>query len=766
MRISDAFMFNYIVLDNIPMLSRYSFRGCMRVIGLLFVLLLCCVSTLLMADNIPLISESMYSLGDAAGFKMYGDYALFVGGECHLQVMDFSDAEHPRLVAGCNVPGQSGVAKSISIYDHYAYLFFSSYVAIISISNPLSPQFMTRMDMDYTISQSIHNDVLYTTGADLSYHLKAYSLSNPIAPQLLDSLQVNYYPFGIACGNGWLVCGSSVVDVVNTSDPANLQLSSELHFDSGLADPFNAAFAFSGNNLVVGCGYFVSVYDFSQEPILRATLPLGFQVSENKGYIHNNRFWCKFSTYDDGSGIVGVDFSNPDSPQICFSQTYNVNGIFSFNMDEWLMTLRTDQNSRCLNYSNLDDNSLPSFELNYPLDSVTRIVSQGDWTVGINSGIMQTLAFDAGGTAHTQYIIDTHHNYDITLHDNTLLYTVNNEPYQNGLATRYLVMYDLISNTKKAELALGYGESSGEITLEGEIAYICNGLEGLFVVDISDVEHPVLLSQLQENIRYQCAVANNGKLWVGSDYSIRCYELRQSITPEFIYEIPLYMQTPFIRPYKMLMLENYLYAISTSGYLIRIKLGLSGAEEIKIYQTRYPIPTCIDILGAGLLIGSCDGLSVINVQDPDDLKEVAYRDVERVVVGTTGFIITSYAINGDRIYVGRGKSLQVLDASLAKAFTYVHTPEAEQKLTIYPNPSKNEMRIICKLPEGGTATLELYNLRGQKLFTQTYNTMNEGMNMIKLAAKDESGRMLSSGVYFLRVKQGAHVQTGRVLIVK
>ncbi len=737
----------------------------MRVIGLLFVLLLCCVGSLLMADNIPMISESMHALGDVTSFRMYGDYALFVGGELHLQVMDFSEVEHPRLVAGCNVPGQSGVAKSISIYDHYAYLFFNNCMAIISLSNPLSPQYVSRMELGNIISQSIHDDILFLA-SEWEYYLYAYTLSEPTSPQLLDSLRVNNNPNNIACGDGWLVCGNSVVDVVNTTDPANLQLSSELHFLSGLAYTFYAAFAFSGNNLVVGCGYHVSVYDFSQQPILRATLPLGFQVSENKGYIHNNRFWCKFSTYDDGSGILGVDFSNLDSPQICFSQTYNTNGIFSFNMDEGLMTLRTNQNSRCLNYSNLDNESLPSFELNYPLDSVTRIISQGDWTVGINSDILQILSFDAGGTSHTQYIIDTHQNYDIILHDNTLLYTVFNEPYQNGLPTRYMVFYDLISKTTQAELALGYGESSGEITLDGDIAYICNDDEGLFVVDISDVEHPVLLSQLQENIRYQCAVANNGKLWVGSDYSIRCYELRQSITPEFIYEIPLYMQTPFIRPYRLLMLENYLYAISTSGYLVRIKPGLSGAEEIKIYQTRYSIPTSIYILGGGLLIGSPDGLTVLNLQDPDNLKEVAYRDIERVVVGTTGYIVTSYAINGDRIYVGRGKSLQVLDASLAKAFTYVHTPEAEQKLTIYPNPAKNEMRIICKLPEGGTATLELYNLRGQKLFTQTYNTMNEGMNMIKLAAKDDSGRMLSSGMYFLRVKQGAHVQTGRVLIVK
>lgn len=738
-----------------------------KVVVSLIVLLLFSCSSLLLGDNIPLVSESMYSLGDVTSFRMYGDYALFIGGEHHLQVMDFSDTEHPRLVAACDVPGQSGVANSISVYDHFAYLFFNNCVAIISLSNPLSPQFMTRMDMDYSISQCIHNDILYTTGTDLNFYLKAYSLSNPTAPQLLDSLQVNNYPAGIACGDGLLVCGNSTVEIVYTSDPTNLQISSEIHFDSGLEYPPYAAFAVSGNNLVAGCGYNVSVYDFSQEPVLRATLPLGFQVSENKGYIHNNRFWCKFSTYDDGSGILGVDFSNLDSPQICFSQTYNANGMFRFNMDEGLMTLQTNQNNHIMKYSVLGEDCLPNFEHSYYLDSINGIVSQGAWTVGLNSGYyLQILGFDNACIAYPQYDIGIAHYYGMAIYNDALLYTTGGEPYQNGLATRKLIVFDMQSNTVKAELALGFCDWGGVITIADDKAYICNGDNGLFVVDISDVTQPHLLCHLDENVEYQCAVVNGSKLWVGSGFTMRCYELSQTITPEFLYEIPLYMQSPFIRPYRVLWMDNYLYAISTSGYLVRITPDLNGAEEIKIFQTRYPIPTSLDILGAGLLIGSCDGLSVYNIQDPENLKEVAYRDIERVVFGTTGFVVTSYAVNGDRIYVGRGKSLQVLDASLAKAFTYVYTPEAGHKLTIYPNPAKSEMSIICKLPSDGAAALELYNLRGQKLFTRSYNTMSAGMNMIKLDAKDDRGRMLSSGMYFVRIKQRDTLQTGTVLIVK
>jgi len=717
---------------------------------------------MLIADNIPIVSESMFALGNVESFARYGDYALFIGGEKQLQVLDFSDEEHPRLVSGCDVPGQSGSARSISINGQYAYLFFDDCVAIIFINNPLSPQFMARMELGYIISQSIHDDILYIAGNDWSYCLKAYSLNNPIAPQLLDSLLVNNYPSGIACSDGLLVCGNSTVEIVNTSDPANLQISDELNFISGFEYIGSAAFAFNGSTLAVACGYYFSLYDFSQEPYLRATLPLGFQVNGNDGFIHNNRFWCRDN---DGSGIFGVDFSITDALEICYTEMFP--GMWSFCMDEGLMTLRLNQNNHIMKYCFLGEDNLPDFDHFYPLESICGIVSQGNWTVGINSEhYLQILGFDNAENAYPLYNIGLTGYDDLAIHNDALLYTIGGEPYEYGLPTRYLVVFDMQSKTQKAELALGCSDWGGEITIAGDKAYICNGDYGLFVVDISDVEQPVLLSHLQENIEYQCAVADSVKLWVGSDRTIRCYDISESITPVFCYEIPLYVQTPLIRPYRMLMMDNYLYAISTNGYLARITPGYNEAEEINIYQTRYSIPTSLCKLGAGLLIGSCDGLSVMNVQDSENLKEVAYLDIERVVVGNTGFIVTSYAVNGDRIYVGRGISLQVLDASLAKAFTYVYTPEAEQKLSIYPNPGKGNVKVICKLPASGTTELELYNMRGQKVHSKTFFSLSEGYNLLKMDTQDMNGLKLSSGMYFVRIKQGNHSQTGKLVIVK
>ena len=97
----------------------------MRLVSnIILMFILCCGGGLLWADNIPMISESMHALGEVDSFVMYGDYALFIGGERHLQIMDFSDAQHPRMVAGCDVTGLNVAASSVSINGQYASLFF------------------------------------------------------------------------------------------------------------------------------------------------------------------------------------------------------------------------------------------------------------------------------------------------------------------------------------------------------------------------------------------------------------------------------------------------------------------------------------------------------------------------------------------------------------------------------------------------------------------------------------------------------------------
>jgi hypothetical protein len=220
-----------------------------------------------------------------------------------------------------------------------------------------------------------------------------------------------------------------------------------------------------------------------------------------------------------------------------------------------------------------------------------------------------------------------------------------------------------------------------------------------------------------------------------------------------------------INPYKILMIDDYLYAITTNGYLARIEPGSDGAAAIDIYQTRYRFNTSLAKLGNGLLVGSCDGVSVYGLNGAAPPEELAFRDVERVEDGNS-IVLTSYSVNGDRIYVGRVKSLQVLDASLAIAFMHGYFPETEQNLRIYPNPGKGMIKVICKLPADGEAELELYNLRGQKVFARTYGSITKGLNVLRMETRDDSGRKLGSGMYFVRIKQGKHIQTGKLAIVK
>lgn len=740
-----------------------------RIIIIAFAFLLACGISMLEADNIPLISESMPALGEVGSFVKYGDYALFIGGEKHLQIMDFSSPQQPELISGLDVPGMNGSATFIDVYEHYAYLFFNGTVAIVSLSDIFAPQLLSTAELGIgLVSQSIHDNVLYISRNPWdSYNVYSYSLSDPLSPMLLDSLTVNIYPRSISCGDGFLVCGDTKGIVLDTSNPANLQLLSEITYISSTYYGYGAI-AVSGTMLVVGCDYYVSVYDFSKTPYLQGTISLPYRVEGFTGYIHGNSFWCQCLDYygNDGAGVMGIDFSNPESPQVCYTEMFYANGIFRFYMDEELMSLRTNQNAQYIKFSVLDSSNTPDFAISYPMESIGSIVANDKWVVGVNSNrFIQIVGVPEDNTTVLPFYSFTPNNFSsLKLHGDILLYTTRAEPYQNGSATRYLVLFDLVTQTQKAILELGPSFwGNGEIIVAGDIAYICNKDEGLFVVDISNPEQPLLLCFLQEYINYDCAVVGGGKLYVGSGYSIRCYDISLSPVPVFMYEMPLYLQNPFIKPFKLLKKDNYLYAITFGRYLACIKLGNAEAEEINIYETRYSTNSSLMALGDGLMVGSCDGLAVFSLKDPMHPQEVAWRDVERVQEGDY-IVFPSYAIKGDHVYVGRGKSLQVLSVRLATTLTGFGAPDAKQKLMIFPNPGKGNINVICNLPAAGVAELELYNLRGQKVCTKTYSTMKEGLNLLNMETKDDSGSFLGSGVYFLKMKQGSYKQVGKLLL--
>jgi hypothetical protein len=80
----------------------------------------------------------------------------------------------------------------------------------------------------------------------------------------------------------------------------------------------------------------------------------------------------------------------------------------------------------------------------------------------------------------------------------------------------------------------------------------------------------------------------------------------------------------------------------------------------------------------------------------------------------------------------------------------------------FPNPFNPETLIRYSLPEAATVTLEVYNLLGQKVRTLADHAPQAAdFYAITWNGRDDSGKVLASGVYIYRLTAGSFVSTRR-----
>ncbi len=94
-------------------------------------------------------------------------------------------------------------------------------------------------------------------------------------------------------------------------------------------------------------------------------------------------------------------------------------------------------------------------------------------------------------------------------------------------------------------------------------------------------------------------------------------------------------------------------------------------------------------------------------------------------------------------------------------FTPATQPAIFSLTRIFPNPFNAATNIDFNLPETGHARLEVFNLRGQPVAVLLDEQMNAGRQIVSF-----DGENVASGIYLVRLQQGSHIATGKMLLVK
>ncbi len=94
------------------------------------------------------------------------------------------------------------------------------------------------------------------------------------------------------------------------------------------------------------------------------------------------------------------------------------------------------------------------------------------------------------------------------------------------------------------------------------------------------------------------------------------------------------------------------------------------------------------------------------------------------------------------------------------------TPNAELLGQNYPNPFNPTTTIAYNMIEDGNVTIEVFNVRGQKVTTLINEHVEAGDHTLVWEGTNKSNQKVASGIYFYKMKSGNYSSTKKMILMK
>lgn len=95
-----------------------------------------------------------------------------------------------------------------------------------------------------------------------------------------------------------------------------------------------------------------------------------------------------------------------------------------------------------------------------------------------------------------------------------------------------------------------------------------------------------------------------------------------------------------------------------------------------------------------------------------------------------------------------------------------YVPDRYSLAQNFPNPFNPTTEIEYELKQGGTVELAVFDVAGNRIRTLVSGARPSGPNTVLWDGRDNSGRTVSSGVYFYRIEAGQFTATKRMVLLK
>lgn len=737
------------------------------------------------SQHINLVSKSLPELGIPEDFCKYGDYGLFIGGSYHLAIVDFNEPSG-MPIAVLEIPGINYHSTQVLCYGNYAYLFLHEKMFIISLQDIRQPYVVKEIDLAANHRGSlIQDDILYIT-TSLGF-LSSYNLSDPELPISMDTIDISIvYPGYLVAGDGFIVCQGDSLFIVDTSAPYDLRLAGTLAYSDSSPEYQNSRVAAMGQHLICNSLNELKVYSLANPdaPILISSTMLDCADLIYLTHIHDNVLWSLYRDPPidiDEIGLMAIDLSNPNSPVTSLKQIMPIDWEHPSRLmrasGDRMVFIHSEYSPELLRTAVLTGSSYTLSDYNFKYYGIWNIAANDTWIAGFNS-VINVLDYRSDSSLYPTKLLDSASNQVnvLQLKDQLLLsayaFVYNDETY--GIYAPALDIHDLQTGNKLSSFLLPVNQGGDfpsfpqSIEISGDHVLLSNHLGGLVCLDISDPANPSQLYWLMDPFHavYQSAVRGN-ELWVASYVNmaggyLRCYDISEFASPILKYQISL----GDVSPGQMVIIGDYLYL--KLGHLLRCyQLGADSILAQNDYFFTDATFHCVLPLGKGLLLGGDERMIVLSLKDPLHPEQTGSQRLDWYQPHgyyPYFYLQTQYAVNNYNILVADGTTLKCFDASLAAAMCEADLDFETQALQVFPNPGRGQVSIGYQAASSGSATVEIYNLRGQKMKSTRINSIMEGLNIHQLVLTDDDGRKLAAGIYILKVRAGAIKQTSKLVV--
>lgn len=676
-----------------------------------------------------------------------GGYAYVAAEYAGLRIINVSNPKFPVEVGYCDTPGRAlGVGLPVGGSGYACVADDSQGLRVINISNPAAPTEAGFYDTPgYAIDVFVLNEIAYV--ADYTQGMIALDVSTPATPLLYGSYYTSgHYVWDVHVSGTTAYCSTNNngLEVVNVSSGGTFPLLSSYDPGSAMYD-----IVLDGTIIYAACDDDgIRMMDISGTPpsLVGSTdarsFTMGVGYANNHAYIANTR-----------DGVIVVNVSDPDNPtQVGLyvttdqAQDVTIDGKTAYVSDRFGGLILLDVSTP----------ATPTFIGSYNSPGYAYSVSLGGGYAYLADGPQGLRIIDIGIPAAPVEV-----GYFNTAGEASDVLVRGDYAYVAD-GPEGLRVID-INPPGSAYEAGSYVPSSGwanALDIVSDHLFLANGYRGLVVLDISDPTSPSLVTELTGGWNSAIDLEIEGNYLYVSDRQLgmKVFYIIDPSNPLFVgsFENGDWIEAADVYGTRIYMAEQH--------------IGVSILDFIPP-----PTPTAIHAFDAQ----AAGGVVTLEWEVVSDDVIAGYRLYRRTEGAelrpvNTGALLRPDAHEYIDTGVAPGKRYEytlavVLEDGSEVTSHMVEVTVGAAALALdqnVPNPFNPATTISFTLPSAARATLAVFDAEGRLVRTLLDGALEGGFKQAEWNGRDNTGRQVSSGVYFYRLQSGKHVLTRKMVLLK